>query len=33
VFIFIAGAMGVVVVAIGCFGPRTNRLALEAISH
>lgn len=33
VFIFIAGAMGVVVVAIGCFGPRTNMLALERISR
>jgi len=33
VFIFIAGAMGVVVLAIGYFGPRTNRLALEHISR
>ena len=33
VFIFIAGAMGVVVVAIGYFGPRTNMLALEKISR
>ena len=33
VFIFIAGAMAVVVVVIGCFGPRTNLLALERISR
>ena len=33
VFIFIAGAMGVVVLSIGIFGPRTNQLALEEISR
>ncbi|HEY0184580.1 MAG TPA: MFS transporter [Rhodopila sp.] len=33
VFIFIAFAMVIVVVAIGGFGPRTRGLALEAISH
>jgi putative MFS transporter len=32
VFTFIAGSMAIVVLAIGCFGPRTNKLALEAIS-
>lgn len=32
VFAFIAGSMAIVVLAIGCFGPRTNQLALEAIS-
>jgi len=32
VFTFIAGSMGIVVLAIGCFGPRTNKLALETIS-
>ena len=32
VFVFIAGAMVVVIVAIGAFGPRTRNRALEAIS-
>jgi putative MFS transporter len=32
VFTFIAGSMMIVMLAIGLFGPRTNRLALEAIS-
>jgi len=32
VFIFIAAAMGVVMVTIGLFGPRTTNLALEEIS-
>ena len=33
VFLFIAGAMGVLIVSLGLFGPRTTRLALEEISH
>lgn len=33
VFVFIAGAMAIVVVAIGLAGPRTNRLALEQIAR
>ncbi len=33
VFVFIAASMGVVVVAIGGFGPRTRGLRLEEISH
>jgi len=33
VFLFIAGAMGVVIVSIAAFGPRTNQLALEEISR
>ena len=33
VFVFIAGAMGVVIVAVAFWGPRTNMLALEEISH
>jgi putative MFS transporter len=33
VFAFIALAMAMVVVLIGVFGPRTNNLALEEISH
>ncbi|HEY0423579.1 MAG TPA: MFS transporter [Rhodopila sp.] len=33
VFLFVAGAMAVVVLSVGIFGPRTNLLALEAISH
>ncbi len=33
VFGFIAGAMVIVVLSIGAFGPRTRNLALEAISH
>jgi len=33
VFSFIALAMGVVVVAIGAFGPRTGGRSLEAVSH
>ncbi len=33
VFAFIAAAMVVVMITIGVFGPRTNRLALEAISR
>lgn len=32
VFLFIAASMAIVVVAIGCFGPRTRGLALEAIA-
>lgn len=33
VFVFIAMAMGVVMVTIGLMGPRTRNLALEQISH
>jgi putative MFS transporter len=33
VFIFVAGAMGAVVIAVAGFGPSTNNLALEEISH
>jgi putative MFS transporter len=33
VFVFIAGAMLVVMVTIGFFGPRTKQLSLEQISH
>ena len=33
VFLLIGGAMVVVAAAIGFFGPRTNQLALEEISH
>jgi MFS transporter, putative metabolite:H+ symporter len=33
VFLFIGGAMVIVALAIGLFGPRTNQLALEEISH
>jgi len=33
VFTFIAGAMGVVVITIGVFGPRTRRQALESLSE
>lgn len=33
VFAFIAASMGVVVLSIGMFGPRTRGLALEEISH
>ncbi len=33
VFIFIAGAMGMVILSVGIWGPRTNNLALEEISH
>jgi putative MFS transporter len=33
VFTFIAAAMGVVVLAIGVFGPRTGGRSLEAVSH
>jgi putative MFS transporter len=33
VFTFIAGAMGIVIVSVAGFGPRTNMLALEEISH
>jgi MFS transporter, putative metabolite:H+ symporter len=33
VFVFIAFSMGVVVVVIACFGPRTRGLALEAIEE
>jgi putative MFS transporter len=32
VFTFIAGSMMIVILAIGIFGPRTNRLSLETIS-
>src|SRR5476649_1265136 len=33
VFMFIAGAMAVVMLAIGLMGPKTRDLALEQISH
>jgi putative MFS transporter len=33
VFVFIAGAMVVVMATIGLFGPRTSNVALERISH
>jgi len=33
VFVFIAGAMVVVMAVIGLFGPRTSNVALEKISH
>ena len=33
VFIFVAGAMAVVILSVGVWGPRTNLLALEDISH
>ena len=33
VFAFIAAAMGIVILAIGVFGPRTRGLALEDISQ
>jgi putative MFS transporter len=33
VFMFVASAMAVVVLSVGIFGPRTNQLALEEISH
>ena len=33
VFLFIAGAMGMVIVSVGVWGPKTNNLALEEISH
>jgi MFS transporter, putative metabolite:H+ symporter len=33
VFLFVAGAMGMVVISVGFFGPSTNNLALEEISH
>jgi putative MFS transporter len=33
VFGFIAASMMVVVLSVGIFGPRTNNLALEEISH
>jgi MFS transporter, putative metabolite:H+ symporter len=33
VFVFIAAAMGVVMLAIGLMGPRTRNMALEKISH
>ncbi len=33
VFVFIAGAMVVVMATIGLFGPRTSNIALERISH
>ena len=33
VFVFIAGAMVVVMLAIGLMGPKTRDLALEQISH
>jgi putative MFS transporter len=32
VFVFIAAAMGVVVISIGAFGPRTRHRALEDIA-
>jgi putative MFS transporter len=33
VFMFVAGAMAVVIIAVGVFGPPTNHRALEEISH
>ncbi|PIK73502.1 MFS transporter, partial [Methylobacterium frigidaeris] len=33
VFVFIAGAMSVVMLTIGLMGPRTTGLELEKISH
>jgi putative MFS transporter len=33
VFVFIAGAMSLVIVAIGLMGPRTLGKSLESISH
>ncbi len=33
VFVFIGGCMVIVALAISLFGPRTNQLALEEISH
>ena len=33
VFLFVAGAMAIVVLGVGIWGPRTNNLALEDISH
>jgi MFS transporter, putative metabolite:H+ symporter len=33
VFVFIAGAMPVVMTSIGLMGPKTQDLALEKISH
>ena len=33
VFMFVAGAMAVVIVSVGIWGPKTNMLALEEISH
>ncbi|RBP03766.1 putative MFS transporter [Roseiarcus fermentans] len=33
VFVFIAGAMAIVMATIGLFGPRTTNLALETIAH
>jgi putative MFS transporter len=33
VFAFIAGSMLIVMISIGLFGPKTNNLALESISH
>ena len=33
VFVFIAAAMAIVMITIGVFGPKTNRLALEEISR
>jgi MFS transporter, putative metabolite:H+ symporter len=32
VFVMIGGAMAVIVIALGAFGPRTNRQSLEALS-
>ncbi len=33
VFLFIAGAMAIVIASIALAGPKTNRLALEQIAH
>jgi putative MFS transporter len=33
VFAFIAGSMGVVMLSVGLFGPKTSNRALEAISQ
>jgi hypothetical protein len=33
VALFIGGAMAIMIVTIGAFGPKTRHLALEEISH
>jgi hypothetical protein len=33
VFVFMAAAMTGVALVVGIFGPRTNKVALEQISH
>jgi putative MFS transporter len=32
VFVMIGGAMAIIIVAVGVFGPRTNGLSLEALA-